>query len=278
MKKHVFLFGILAGLANAESLSYSGMNESLKSGLLTSYSFDKGGTADYQDSDFKLYMWDGSPVTGDFTTKDGHAVLGDSSNRIYNMDLGKAFSGTSFTVSFDLLSVTTGSGWKAIVALYSHGATDDGYKYCMNIRGGEKESDSIVLSTKDSDPKIEGFDGSTTAKSINTGIAGNVGELGKTLTLVSDGAESLLTLYIDGKQVGQISEWKSQQVTGIQFGGIAGNSYNVSSATLDNLHIWDRALTESEVKSLQVQAPEPATATLSLLALAGLAARRRRQA
>lgn len=35
------------------------------------------------------------------------------------------------------------------------------------------------------------------------------------------------------------------------------------------------ALTASEVKALTV--PEPATATLSLLALAGLAARRRRK-
>lgn len=274
MKKHVFLFGILAGLANAESLSYSGMNESLKSGLLTSYSFDKGGTADYQDSKFKLNMWNGSAVTGVFTTEEGHAVLGGSNNYLYNMELGSAFSGTSFTVSFDLLSVANSTRIGAIVSLYSNGVTGNGYGNAMSIRAGETSADNLVVSTRESGYK--GFDGSETAKQIDTGIAGNVGTLGKTLTLVSDGAASLLTLYIDGTQVGQISEWESQKVTGIQFGCFAGGWNKIDSATLDNLNIWDRALTASEVQSLQVQAPEPTTATLSLLALAGLAARRRR--
>ncbi|MGN0868655.1 MAG: PEP-CTERM sorting domain-containing protein [Akkermansia sp.] len=255
------------------------MNESLKSGLLTSYSFDKGGTADYQASGFELKMWVGpgdigSAVTGVFTTEDGHAVLGGSNNYLYNTNLGNAFSGTSFTISFDLLSVTTGKGYNSIVTLYSSTDTGKGYKSALGIRGGNTKSDSIIVTTADGGET--GFDGSTTASSIDTNIAGDVGTLGKTLTLVSDGAASLLTLYIDGTQVGQVSKWNSQQVVGIQFGCIAGGTHQISSATLDNLHIWDRALTASEVQSLQVQAPEPATATLSLLALAGLAARRRR--
>ena len=44
---------------------------------------------------------------------------------------------------------------------------------------------------------------------------------------------------------------------------------------IDNLYVWNRALGTTEVKALVV--PEPATATLSLLALCGLAARRRRK-
>ena len=43
----------------------------------------------------------------------------------------------------------------------------------------------------------------------------------------------------------------------------------------DNITFWNKALSDSEVSGLVI--PEPTTATLSLLALAGLAARRRRK-
>ena len=43
----------------------------------------------------------------------------------------------------------------------------------------------------------------------------------------------------------------------------------------DNITFWNKALSDSEVSGLVI--PEPTTATLSLLALAGLAARRHRK-
>lgn len=55
--------------------------------------------------------------------------------------------------------------------------------------------------------------------------------------------------------------------------GVASR-YSHVSETIHSLQIYNAALTKEEV---QLYAPEPATATLSLLALAGLAGRRRRK-
>lgn len=65
----------------------------------------------------------------------------------------------------------------------------------------------------------------------------------------------------------------------MQLGKRYGNGRDVDgTVTFENVVVWNRALDAVEVQSLVVRAvPEPATATLSLLALAGLAARRRRK-
>lgn len=58
----------------------------------------------------------------------------------------------------------------------------------------------------------------------------------------------------------------------MQFGHY-GNGANAASTNYDNILVYNRALSASEMKALIV--PEPTTATLSLPALVGPAARRR---
>ncbi len=57
---------------------------------------------------------------------------------------------------------------------------------------------------------------------------------------------------------------------------------NAFTAAISSIYVFDQTLTQEQIKSISAEAitaavPEPATATLSLLALAGLAARRRRK-
>ncbi len=106
-----------------------------------------------------------------------------------------------------------------------------------------------------------------------------------TLTLVgsvSPTAASTLILdfYVNGLHKGTSTTASATNITGnnainnMQF-GYFGTAANSAPTNYDNILIYNRALTASEVKALTV--PEPTTASLSLLALAGLAARRRRK-
>lgn len=88
------------------------------------------------------------------------------------------------------------------------------------------------------------------------------------------------TAYLNGVLAGKgvstsndaLNDVVIEQVTLGAWGVSTANSF--VSETISGIQIYNTALTEEEV---QLYAPEPTTATLSLLALAGLAARRRRK-
>ena len=99
-----------------------------------------------------------------------------------------------------------------------------------------------------------------------------------TFTIVSDADAKTLTLYVNGKQTSQVTNWVAAEgetlaLTGFQFGSNFSDVDKIANAEVSNITVWDKALSSAEVAAL---VPEPATATLSLLALAGLCARRRR--
>jgi hypothetical protein len=112
-------------------------------------------------------------------------------------------------------------------------------------------------------------------------------EIWTTLTLVVKGDSSkdnLLTLsfYVNGNLVGISSTEKAKNFVDETANKLAFGLYqnkNVQDGgavtAIDNILVYNRALTANEIKNLAI--PEPTTATLSLLALAGLAARRRRK-
>ena len=86
-----------------------------------------------------------------------------------------------------------------------------------------------------------------------------------------------LTLFYNGTEVATADltgVGATNKVANFAIGGRAYSSGNTSDFTFSNIQLYSGVLSSEQIKSLSV--PEPTTATLSLLALAGLAARRRR--
>lgn len=113
------------------------------------------------------------------------------------------------------------------------------------------------------------------------------GEDGKTLSGMAltmsytNGSESAmyLTMRFDDGSVTELYGFS----TGLKWtsGQKQYSSVDVNTSYVDQVYVFNSAMTKDDALSLNSQAlaavPEPATATLSLLALAGLAARRRRK-
>lgn len=98
-----------------------------------------------------------------------------------------------------------------------------------------------------------------------------------TFTITCDG--NTLSLYQNGLLVGSREYLVGNvDITGIQFGQSFGGGRGITSADIDNVGLWDKALTADEIKLLNgLTVPEPATATLGLLGLSALFLRRRRK-
>jgi MYXO-CTERM domain-containing protein len=178
-------------------------------------------------------------------------------------------SAQDFTVSFDIRSFGTGD-------LFSFGVgNDDDWKKIMLTSSGVGENLTL---------KFYG-----NSQSIDTGIV--VTEKPRTewttITIVGDDSVTKgVKLYVNGILKGAFdmtpaTNWLNNNADGFQFAGSFRNEGTKvdfdGTIELDNLLVYKTALTADEVKSLIVPVPEPTTATLSLLALAGLAARRRRK-
>lgn len=182
-------------------------------------------------------------------------------------------TGTSWTLSLDISDITI-NAWEDILCLADKNdlaAADDTKKLQIQANG---DGDLYFYSTG------AVFGGASSVSSTSMALGINVSATANqayTLTFVSDATAATLTGYVNGKQVGQWENWNvTSGIGGIQLAQRWGGGRNASGGfTADNLTIWNKALTTSEVQALIV--PEPTTATLSLLALAGLAARRRRK-
>lgn len=191
-----------------------------------------------------------------------------------NGGLGLSILNGGVTISFDVKDLTK-TGTLLTVMSGSNTSITDEWK-AMKVDVGQNEnSSSYTLSAT-----IGG-------KTINTDI-GSLSEW-TTLTFVANPANNpdsndksflMLDIYVNGAHaVGYedpfgATNFVRDGLQRLQF-GYWGNANNATAVNVDNILIYDRALSATEVKALTV--PEPTTATLSLLALAGLAARRRRK-
>ena len=256
MKKTFITLLALAGVAMAETnLAYSQYSDNLKEGLLFAYSFDNGASADYTAT--------GVSLSGTFTREDNAGTCtGDAPVKSSSLTLTG-----DFTLSFYLVDATMGNN-TALVALYSD-TTSTGRNNCIMLTKNSKEYMNL---------SCLGFAGSEwTHPYDDQQLAADAA--GQVMTLTWDSSAAQITYYINEEKVAQetLSE-KAQNATALNLTFATANGDNkATSVTLDNIAMWNRVLTADEIKTVATMVPEPTTATLSLLALAGLAARRRRR-
>ncbi len=262
----------LAGVASAASVGYSSMDSTLSEGVVLGLDWDGGAS--------KHSVSEG-------TVQDGTLIAGGSNGGPWvNVNAGK-----NFTLSFDISNVSA-NAWNSILSVADSGWVygNDGGRLQLQANGS---GDLYLYNTANADPNtgapiadtpyyggfLVGSENMPSDTSINLGISkADTQNKAYTLTFVSDATAGTFTAYCDGVQVGQWTGWTpANNMDGFQFAKRFGDNgrAGVQSVTIDNLTLWNRTLSATEVGSLIV--PEPSTATLSLLALAGLAARRRRK-
>ena len=203
----------------------------------------------------------------------GVAGGGHADSRVWTTNTGGKFT-DAFTFSFTLVDFDS-ANWNDALALYTNGTT---YGTNNSLQLQKNANGELMIYT-------ENFTGSNVKDDASNINLGSISDLeGKVLTLVFDatGTSNTLTAYVDGVANSDSITFTygegvtaSTALTGFQFGAAFGGSRASNSVTIDNIGVWNRALSAAEVASLPI--PEPTTATLSLLALAGLAARRRRK-
>lgn len=269
MKKTLIALVALSTAVNAASVGYDSMTAQQQEGVVLAWDFSDGSNA----------LSKGS-IGENFTLNETNtaAVITTNGNHPWTTSLASSVPNGDFTLSFDIYSFKA-NNWQSLVALYSGSAGNAaGDNRCIQIgvtSGGE-------LSVFNEVGGAIGFGQIDTDGNLGTGLFSSYTG-SATLTLVSDMTNTkTLTLYVDGVQVGQHANWyvtaenESSALKGLQFGALFGSDYRkFPEAEIGNITLWNKALSTSEVSALIV--PEPTTATLSLLALAGLAARRRRK-
>ena len=253
MKKTIIALMVLAGAASAASIGYNEMTATQQAGV-------------------SKYWTDSQTLTSE-------------SDVWSNLN-----TGTSFTISFDITKINVLSSESTIASFAgSHNANgyDDGK---LLIRMSDSGSLTLINSHgTSSNSWSEYFDGSTygdaTVSAYSTDLGLTVEEsltTTTTNTFVSDTVSKIFTIYKNGIQIDQWTNWNTDTgLTGMQLAGRFGGGSSLTgdeTVEFDNVPIWDKALSDKEVGYIVTPAiPEPATATLSLLALCGLAARRRRK-
>jgi MYXO-CTERM domain-containing protein len=223
-------------------------------------------------------------LTNSFYVENGVGVAGGdhTDSRVWTTNTGGKFT-NAFTFSFKMVDLDA-AAWADAVSIYTNGTTS-GTNNSLQLQ--KDASGNLMMYT-------ENFTSSNVAGDDSNINLGSVDSLkGKVLTLVLDatGSSNTLTAYVGGTALTDTVTFTyadgvtaSTALTGFQFGAAFGDQRASTSVTVDDIAVWNRALTAEEVATLPLVVagsddvvPEPATATLSLLALAGLAARRRRR-
>ena len=262
MKKTLIALMALAGVAMADSIGYNSMTESQKEGVVLAWDFSSGSGSTVA----------GSGVTNNFVlNEDGYAVI-NGNGCPWTNSLTSSFANGNFTLSFDVNGFKA-NNWQTLVALYSVGGHGDGKSLQIGV------TPTGELSLFNEVGGAAGFASIDTAGNLGTGLfSGFTGA--STITIVSDMTDTkTLSLYVDGEFTASHANWTAstnQALMGLQIGATFGGGRGFPEATISDITLWNKALSTSEIQGLMV-VPEPTTATLSLLALAGLAARRRRK-
>ncbi len=142
----------------------------------------------------------------------------------------------------------------------------------------ENDGYSLSLTTKDKDHNTSG-----TLTGLTTDTWHHVAVSYTTTTQPGAPDQGYATFYLDGVQVGNTAQVWGYTATSGDVGSAIGStaqdgivSYQ-GTMTLDRVQVFNSALDGADIRKAAGLVPEPTTVTLSLLALAGLAARRRRK-
>ena len=252
MKKTLIALMALAGIASAASIGYDEMTDAQKAGVTKSWA--------------------------------------DSQTLVASSDIWSNLNtGTSFTISFDIANINNVSSDVTLACFagaHNQSGWEDGKLQVRMSAAGEL----TLYNTPGGNDGTKYFDGSTPGNPTVSAYSAGLGLTAAdsltattTYTFVSDTTSQTFTIYKDGAQIGQWTNWNTDTgLNGAQLGGRWGGGNRLTgdaSVDFDNVTIWNNALTADEVSSIVIAPaiPEPTTATLSLLALAGLAARRRRK-
>lgn len=259
MKKTIIALMALAGMATAGDIT---------EGLAGVWTFDNGST------DYVSYTGVTGGVATGITDSHKNATGGIDDNGYISTYAGGGFidfydgfgkfgvAGDSFTLSFKVKGVTA----------------DYRSMFSMNIDG---MSEQLQFQTgNEGYTYLYGSGISITDTSVRTALRS---ETWNNIVLTGDG--ETLTLYINGTSVSTAyTPTTDALISNFQLGSTWGDGQRKVDADMDDLAIWNRVLSTEEIAALtsgstalSVVVPEPTTATLSLLALAGLAARRRRK-
>lgn len=251
MKKTILTLIALAGGACGAS-SYSELSTSLKAGMMYAWDFNDGSAITFK-----------APGAANLTNENNSTVNTGTTyaelvgqNCIFNNDGLTGFSNGDFTVSIDVMGLGPKS-WNNVLTLGNNSSQ------LMQVQLSEN-GDLIFYNAM----------GGGLLQSTDTGINGYA-ETWSTLTIVSDSTNKTLSLYVDGSILASASGWDAGELKTLSVGfNSKGSNRIMTDGYIDNLYVWNRALSATEVQAL---IPEPTTATLSLLALCGLCARRRRK-
>ena len=213
-----------------------------------------------------------------FYVEDGVGIASDGYTRVWSTNLGGGNFTDAFTFSFELVDFDS-RNWADALALYTNGATS-GTDHSLQLQ--KNGNGELMVYTQNFTNSNVTYD-----SDINLGRIDDL--KGQQITLTFSG--NTLTAYVDGVALADTITFTyadgvtpSTALTGFQFSAAFSGNRASNSVTVDNIAVWNRALSAEEVASLPLSVPEPSpsvpeptTATLSLLALAGLAARRRRR-
>ncbi len=188
--------------------------------------------------------------------------VGNSKIDFYNNFNSSGISASAFTISFKVRNLT--ADYRSMV---SFNLGDTQYQLqTTNPSDNGTGVNTIVL---------YGTAGLTTGADTKSTVRGTEWA---NVVITSDGTS--LSLYVnDMMATSGITLAETDTLKNFQLASTWGDSSRASSADYDDLAIWNRTLSADEISYLTAggAVPEPTTATLSLLALAGLAARRRRK-
>lgn len=151
----------------------------------------------------------------------------------------------AYTLSFDVHELKGETG-RALMSLYTAGGSrENGLIFKVGKRG------TLEL-------VCNGFSNATKHERRNKISLGKMSELaqGKTITIVYDGDQKTICAYVNGKRLEKTIKLKyagatpQKDIHSMQFGGYYGAAHAVRRAKLDNVCIWNEALTDEQVASI----------------------------